>query len=427
MNRTDQRNAIAGIKSIVITLAFVFLFVVAVLLDLQYLYLMAVTLAVLPLASYGIAYFFASRFSGARTHAETIREGRGFPVRLMLTSQGGLPQTSARINENLPPFLAMEKTSAETAEPINDATDSGAAQEIALTNWDGRSGYADYTVVAEKRGVYKLGPTQLETTDPLGLFSFTATVPITSEIVVHPEPIPARDTSFGGEGTYGLRERDGKTRRGDGMDFHGVREYRSGDPLRRVHWRSSARRGHLVVVEHERAFQQDVVIALDLAKGSEHGEGRETTLEYAIKAAATLADRTLSAGGGVTLITQKGRISTRPSDGDPEVSRFLLFDLLARATADAETSLGDALMSLRTETGRHYAILTSGGEARLSAFLSRRLQLGDSAVVYFFEPTSFGGPSVMSPAVAGAGLFVVEREHSPWAEGGKLLEYLLRE
>ena len=58
----------AGIKSIVITLAFVFLFIVAVLLDLQYLYLMAVTLAVLPLSSYALAYFWAAKFSAERDH-----------------------------------------------------------------------------------------------------------------------------------------------------------------------------------------------------------------------------------------------------------------------------------------------------------------------------------------------------------------------
>lgn len=415
-NRTNQRNAIAGMKSIVITLAFVFLFVVAVLLDLQYLYLMAVTLAVLPLASYGIAYFFASRFSGERTHPATVKEGRGFPVRLTLESNGGLPQTSARVNENFPPFLV-----ADTPD------ESGEGKEISLTNWDGRTGCAEYTMIPEKRGVYKIGPTQLETTDPLGLFSFTATVPITSEIVVLPEPVLARDTAGGGEGMYGLRERDGKTRRGDGMDFHGVREYREGDPLRRVHWRSSARRGHLVVVEHERAFQQDIIIALDVSKGSEFGEGRETTLEYAVKAAATIADQTLLAGGGVTLVTQMGRVAVRANDSDPEVARFLLFDLLARAEATAETSLADALQALRADGGRHYAVLTASGDPRLSGFLARRVQMGDTVSVLFFEPSSFGGPLVTSPAVAGAGLRIIERQHSPWAEGGRWFERILRE
>src|SRR5918912_409029 len=100
---------------------------------------------------------------------------------------------------------------------------------------------------------------------------------------------------------FGVQEREGRARRGEGMDFHGVREWRQGDPLRRVHWPTTARTGRLSVVEFERAFQQDLVIALDLRRGSEYGEGRETTLEYAVKTAATLIDATLAESGAVTL------------------------------------------------------------------------------------------------------------------------------
>jgi len=411
-NRANQRNAIAGMKSIVITLAFVFLFVVAVLLDLQYLYLMAVTLAVLPLASYAIAYFFAARFSGERLHLDTAREGKAFHIQLKLRSRGGLPQTTVRIREAIPAFLLLEGRD----DP-----------EIPLKDWNGREGYAEYALIPQKRGVHQLGPTNLETTDPLGLFTFTATIPVQSTMVVLPEPLPMYDSAQGGEGTYGLRERDGKTRRGDGMDFHGVREYRMGDPLRRVHWPSSARRGHLVVVEHERAYQQDTVIALDLSKDAEYGVGRETTLEYAIKAAATLADRTLAAGGGVTLVTQRGHLTVRPSDGDPAVGRFQLLNTLAGFECDAVTSLSEALQGLPPESGRHWAVLTSEGDSKLTGFLNRRVQLGDSVNVFFFEPSSFGGPLVTSPAVAGAELRIIERQHSPWEEGGRWFERIIRE
>src|SRR4028118_1374344 len=95
----------AGIKSIVITLSFVFLFIVAVLLYLQYLYLMAVTLAVLPLTSYALAYFFTTRFSGTREHPQTVPEGRAFPVTLTVSTEGGLPQAALRVADNPPPFL----------------------------------------------------------------------------------------------------------------------------------------------------------------------------------------------------------------------------------------------------------------------------------------------------------------------------------
>ncbi|GAB4455842.1 MAG: hypothetical protein OHK0029_12610 [Armatimonadaceae bacterium] len=419
----NRYNSAAGIKSIVITLAFVFLFVVAVLLDLQYLYLMAVTLAVLPLTSYLMAYFFAARFSASRSHPDTVAEGRQFPVTLHVTAKGGLPQAAVRIADHTPPFMAATELSDEVGgeRPL----DTELAQPLDL--WDGNLGERTYVLNPSKRGVYKLGPARLETTDPLGLFTFSATLPVDSEVVVHPEPLVARDLTMGGEGTFGIRERDGKTRRGDGMDFHGVREYRHGDALRRVHWRTTARTGELVVVEFERAYQQDIVIGLDLLAGSDHGSGRETTLEYAVKVAATLVVRTLSAGGGVTLITQNHRAVVKPREGDPDAARFHLFDILARATADASHSLGDALYAARLEDGTHYTVLTSGGDARLTAFLDQRIHRGDSVQIYFFEPTSFGGPTVSSPAVAGAALTVVEKEHSPWDNGGRRLEYLLRE
>jgi len=85
------------------------------------------------------------------------------------------------------------------------------------------------------------------------------------------------------------------------------------------------------------------------------------------------------------------------------------------------------LQAARIGEGAHYAILTSGGDLNLAAYLSNRVSHGDSVRVYFFEPTSFGGPQVSSPAVAGGELRIIEREHSPWKNGGKLLEYQLRE
>jgi hypothetical protein len=218
------------------------------------------------------------------------------------------------------------------------------------------------------------------------------------------------------------------------MEFHGVREYQPGDPLRRVHWATSARRGKLAVVEFERAYQQDICIVIDLSKGSHHGKGRNSTLEYAVKVAATLADRTLRAGGGVKLITQNDNLTVKPREADPEAARFRLFDRLARIQPDAEGSLADALNASRagSDSGTHYALLTAQGEPRLLAFLAERVRHGDTVTVYFFEPSSFGGPKagVLSPAVSGklATLRVIECEtHSPWKEGGRTLEYLLRE
>lgn len=400
----------ASVKSLGLTIAFVFLFIVAMLLDLPYLYLMAVTIAVLPLASYGLAWFFASQYVATREHPTTAREGRRVAVRLKVTANGGLPQTAIRVGDTLPDSLVIQED----------------AQALPA-DWDGRSGTREYTLIPEVRGVFTLGPTKLEMSDPLGLFPFEAEIGDQTELVVHPTPLLSRGSIAGGAGVWGIRERDGNTRRGEGMEFHGVREYRPGDPLRRVHWRTSARTGRLAVVEYERAYQQNLILALDLTKNSVFGKGRETTLEYGIKIAATLAERTLTAGGGVTLISQNFRMEVQPREGDSAGAHFKLMDLLARAQADSDIALSETLRAARLEPGGRMAILTSGGDDLLSGYLMDRLRYNDTVSVYFLEPTSFGGPARQTPAVPKAQLRIVERQHSPWTEGGRHMEFLLRD
>jgi len=272
-----------------------------------------------------------------------------------------------------------------------------------------------------------LGPARAVTSDPLGLFTFERPLPGTSEIVVHPTPILAIATLSGGSGLSGVRESDGKTLKGEGMDFHGVREWREGDALRRVHWPTTARTGRLAVVEWERAYQRDLVIALDVSHGTSHGSGRETTLEYAIKVAATLIERTLADGGGVQLVTQAGREQVRAGESDRATARFRMFHMLARLRADAQPSLAEALRAARPPERSHFVLLTAWGDPLVSVYLAERMSRGDSVEVIFFEPGSFGGPSVMSPAVAGADFFVVTREHSPWKDGGASLAHLFRQ
>ena len=157
MNRLGSASSL---KSIVITIAFIFLFIVAVLLDLQYLYLMAVTLAVLPLASYGLAAFFAARFVATRTHAATITEGRRIPVSLQIGTKTGLPQTALRVADTVPIDLAPQGESGKL--------DTTRPPDI----WDGVEGEQTYYIEAQRRGVFLLGPVKLETTGSAWPFCF---------------------------------------------------------------------------------------------------------------------------------------------------------------------------------------------------------------------------------------------------------------
>jgi uncharacterized protein (DUF58 family) len=113
-----------------------------------------------------------------------------------------------------------------------------------------------------QRGAYPLGPTTLGSGDPFGFFSVKQTFPSTSSLLVLPLIIPVTDFPS----PAGLLP-GGKAiqRKSYEVTPHasGVREYVHGDPLKRIHWPSTARRGKLMVKEFDQDPQSELWIFLD--------------------------------------------------------------------------------------------------------------------------------------------------------------------
>ncbi|MGH2543934.1 MAG: DUF58 domain-containing protein, partial [Ardenticatenaceae bacterium] len=118
---------------------------------------------------------------------------------------------------------------------------------------------------ARRRGRYRLGPMQLSSGDPLGLFYFTRHLPQTSHMTIFPETLdlpgfaPPIGRLLGGEN---LQRRTHNTT----PNFAGVRDYLPGDTFNRIHWRSTARAGRLIVKEFEEDPTADIWIVLDMHK-----------------------------------------------------------------------------------------------------------------------------------------------------------------
>ena len=85
-----------------------------------------------------------------------------------------------------------------------------------------------------------------------------------------------------------------------------VREYRRGDDLRRVHWRSSARTGELMVRREEQPWQSRATLFLDNRTHAHRGHGAASSLEYAVSAAASVALHLAQRGFMVRLVTADG-------------------------------------------------------------------------------------------------------------------------
>ena len=123
-----------------------------------------------------------------------------------------------------------------------------------------------YAVGGARRGLASLGPLQLTTTDPFGLFRRTDELgdvtPITIVPAVHPLPRLA-DRS----GRAGGTAQTSSHRLGQGSDNLSPRRYVPGDSMRRIHWRATAHRGDLMVRQEEQESSPDALVVLDRAGG----------------------------------------------------------------------------------------------------------------------------------------------------------------
>lgn len=114
-----------------------------------------------------------------------------------------------------------------------------------------------------RRGLHTGGPCVLLTGAPFGIVHVTRAVEIDTRTLVFPRVVDVTAVALPGRTADAVAA----TRRAPAGDVAGVREYRAGDPLRFVHWRTSARRGSLVVREHEEDAGADLAVVADTSVG----------------------------------------------------------------------------------------------------------------------------------------------------------------
>src|SRR5205814_1197432 len=96
------------------------------------------------------------------------------------------------------------------------------------------------------RGVYQVGPLELTSGDPFGFFTQRALLFERATVLVYPRVVPLRRLGFPLAAGLGASQRR-RALQDDPSRAAGVRAYRPGDPLRRIHWKATARQGELQV------------------------------------------------------------------------------------------------------------------------------------------------------------------------------------
>ncbi|WP_328995039.1 DUF58 domain-containing protein [Kribbella sp. NBC_01245] len=158
-----------------------------------------------------------------------------------------------------------------------------------------------YTVKSDVRGLYQVGPLMLTVADPFGLVETSRTFARSQHLLVTPRvhklPAVRLGTDRAGSG-----ENRPRAIAAAGEEDATVREYRDGDDLRRVHWRSTARRGSLMVRREEQPWQSRCSIFIDARTGSHHGHGPSSSLEWAVTAAASIGQDVIRRGYVTTML-----------------------------------------------------------------------------------------------------------------------------
>lgn len=268
-----------------------------------------------------------------------------------------------------------------------------------------------YHVRPVARGETQFGAAEVRLHSPLGLWLVKKLAGAPSPVRVYPNfralakyTLLATDNRLSQIGVLQVR------RRGEGTEFHQLREYRQGDAQRAIDWKATSRTARLIAREYEEEKDQRVLLVIDCGRRMASKDDELSHFDHALNAALLLAHVALRQGDAVGMMTMAGvnryseprksvaavhSILNRVYDIEPTLAvpdyhlaaRDVMKQLRRRALVILLTNLRDeddetllpALKLLRT---RHLVVLASLREAIISRALSARVDSFDRAVTH---------------------------------------------
>lgn len=247
------------------------------------------------------------------------------------------------------------------------------------------------TTVCQQRGQFQLGPWAIRSGDPFGIFTLTRNYPAHEEIIIHPPihgnltiPLPAGQSS----GQVRARQKSWQAT----VNAASVRDYHPNDPLRWIHWPTSAHRGELFVREFDLDAAGDIWILLDMAAAVQLGSGISSTEEHAVLLAASLAAQALGQNRAVGLAAYGQTPQIVPA-GRGQGQQWKLLRALALVNANGANSLSQAITDLGRIARRGAAaiIITPTAQADWIPDLLALGQRGIQSHITLLDRPSFGG------------------------------------
>jgi uncharacterized protein (DUF58 family) len=259
---------------------------------------------------------------------------------------------------------------------------------------------AAYSLPTVRRGVFELGPLELEVCDPFGLARRIEIGQHRSSLTVHPKVEPLRIRHLPSSPDPDTRVPMPVVGR-IGDEFYALREYVTGDDLRRVHWAATARTDTLMIRQPENLLQGRLTVVVDL-RSAVHDP---VTLEAVLSAAASIVVSGLRNRVHVRLMSTAGTYTVY---GTTALHGAALLDILAGAATHPGTTLVDDLRG-KASLGPLALLTTTATTAADMGAVTRTGEGSETTVVVFervtrsadarqFNHTGVHGRAVVVPA-----------------------------
>jgi uncharacterized protein (DUF58 family) len=354
-----------------LTWASIFLAIVAVLIGSPALFYITTALIATIGASNLQAFLAVRGLRVERIAPDSVRVGELVIIEMTVWSLKRVRRTLVTVWDNLPSGLELSHRSPSL--PIAPAFDFPVRTQ--------------YQIRVLKRGLYRWSSVIVTGTDALGLVTRSKeyqTLP--AEMIVLPRPIPVAIELPAAAG-WGVNESESGQTRGAGIEPRGIRQYRSGDPLRHVHWPSSVRTGQLLVKEFEAGTQAAAAFCIQRGKGTEVGKGAATSLEHMCGNVAFLAETFLRQGARVCL----PGLDSKSSHYAPHERIAEIYHALALVNADSDRHLAEDLAEAMQQVayGSVLYVLAAVAEPDLPDAVARAVQHGARTVALLYDAAVF--------------------------------------
>lgn len=376
-------------RGVVFVVASAIAFAAAYAVGLRQLLYVAIALAALPLIALVLVRVRRPRLAVTRSFSPHVVEaGNAATVTLVVHNLGSSPTLRATWWDEVP-WLDGGTTRAEL--PVLQP--HGIRYSLR-----GNAAPLEYELRPPRRGIFPIGPLVVQLGDAFGLATSTYSIGESQDVIVTPEVRALAETGLSvsaGDGESRLVQRRSAGDDDDSM----TREYRSGDAMRRVHWRASARHGDLMVrQEEQRSFPEARIIVDTRGIGYDDLSGDERTdhldsdsFEWAVRMLASVAVHLRRYGFLVTV--QETGTPQLDDDAARRRSRhdedFLTEIAQLRLTITSQAALD---MSGSPDKGRGsngpIVAIVGNPDAQTVEWMLRQRRPGDVAVAFMVQTAS---------------------------------------